>query len=365
MPFKNLGNLRPRPRAGSIRLQRGGAALAVGTACAVMAVSACSSSSSSSAAAASSTAAASSGASSSPGTSSGALTTIRLSNTLIAGDEIPFVYGNAIDIWKKYGINLVVQNVSTSIQYTSLGAGQADLAMGSPGSIEAAQGGAPIKLVGQIGPDYIELLAQKSVATVKDLKGTTLGSSAPGSVTAGIIKTYLGENGLTSSDYSINYFSGSFPAVLTALIGGRISATSAGFPYIAQAQAANPGLHPVATISSTPIGVLGGNEMSVNTNWAAKNGPALTKFTEAWNAATKASQADPKAAIAALAAATKTSTAIATEWFNKQSPLDGWFPLTQAQFKIIIASLTSQYPNVANASYSNLVDNSYIQGASQ
>jgi ABC-type nitrate/sulfonate/bicarbonate transport system substrate-binding protein len=236
--------------------------------------------------------------------------------------------------------------------------------MGSPGSIEAAVGGAPIKLVGQIGPDYIELLAQKSVADVKALKGTTLGSSAPGSVTAGIIKTYLGENGLTPSDYSINYFSGSFPAVLTALIGGRISATSAGFPYIAQAQAANPGLHPVATISSTPIGILGGNEMSANTNWLAKNGPAMTKFIQAWNAATKESQANPKAAIASLAAATKTSTAIATEWFDKQSPLDGYFQLTQAQWKIIITSLTGQYPNVASASYSSLVDNSFVQGAS-
>jgi ABC-type nitrate/sulfonate/bicarbonate transport system substrate-binding protein len=360
MPHKNLGKLRLRQRTGSIGLRRGGAVLAAGAACAALAVSACGSSSSS--ATASSTV--SSSASSSTSGSSGALTTIRLSNTLIAGDEIPFVYGNAIGIWKKYGINLLIQNVSTSIQYTSLGAGQADLAMGSPGSIEAAVGGAPIKLVGQIGPDYIELLAQKSVANVQGLKGTTLGSSAPGSVTAGIIKTYLGENGLTPSDYSINYFSGSFPAVLTALIGGRISATSAGFPYIAQAQAANPGLHPVATISSTPIGILGGNEMSANTNWLAKNGPAMTKFIQAWNAATKESQANPKAAIASLAAATKTSTAVATEWFDKQSPLDGYFQLTQAQWKIIITSLTGQYPNVASASYSSLVDNSFVQGAS-
>ncbi|MGH3252957.1 MAG: ABC transporter substrate-binding protein [Trebonia sp.] len=356
MPLKNLGSPRLRPRTGSIGLRRGGAALAVATAGAVLAVSACSSSSSS--------ATASSAASSSTGGSSGALTTIRLSNTLIAGDEVPLVYGDSTGIWKKYGINLVEQHVSTSIQYTSLGAGQADVATGSPGSIEAAQGGAPIKIIGQIGPDFIEMLAQKSVATVKDLKGTTLGSSAPGSVTAGIIRTYLGEAGLTSSDYSINYFSGSFPAVLTALIGGRISATTVGFPYIAQAKAANPALHPVATISSTPIGILGGNVMSVNTAWAAKNGPALTKFTEAWNAATKASQANPKAAIAALAAATKTSTAVATEWFDKQSPLDGWFPLTQAQWKIIIKSLSAQYPDVANASYSSLVDNSHIQGAS-
>jgi ABC-type nitrate/sulfonate/bicarbonate transport system substrate-binding protein len=363
MPLKSLGSPRLRPLGSSIGLRRGGAALAVGAACAVLAVSACSSSPSSSATAAS-TGSSSTGASNSGDTSSGALTTIRLSNTLIAGDEIPLVYGDSIGIWKKYGINLVEQNVSTSIQYTSLGAGQADVATGSPGSIEAAQGGAPIKLIGQIGPDYIEMLAQKSVGNVKALKGTTLGSSAPGSVTAGIIKTYLSENGLTSSDYSINYFSGSFPAVLTALIGGKISATTAGFPYIAQAQAANPGLHPVATISSTPIGILGGNVMSVNTTWAAKNGPALQKFVQAWNAATKASQANPKAAIAALAAATKTSTAIATEWFDKQSPLDGWFNLTQAQWKIIITSLSSQYPNVANASYSSLVDNSYIQSAS-
>jgi ABC-type nitrate/sulfonate/bicarbonate transport system substrate-binding protein len=290
--------------------------------------------------------------------------TIRLSNTLIAGDEIPLVYGDATGIWKKYGIKLVEQHVSTSIQYTSLGAGQADIATGSPGSIEAAMGGAPLKIVGQIGPDYIEMLAQKSVANVAALHGTTLGSSAPGSVTAGIIKTYLAEQGLTSGDYNISYFSGSFPAVLTALIAGRISATTAGFPYIAQAKAANPGLHPVATISSTPIGILGGNVMSVNTSWSASNGPALKKFVAAWNAASKAATQNPSQAIAALAKATKTSTAVATEWFDKQSPLDGWFPLTNPQFKIIIRSLTSQYPNVANASFTQLVDNSYVQGAS-
>lgn len=46
------------------------------------------------------------------------MTTIRLSNTLIAGDEIPLIYGDSIGIWKKYGINLVEQNVSTAIQYT-------------------------------------------------------------------------------------------------------------------------------------------------------------------------------------------------------------------------------------------------------
>ncbi|HEY1822402.1 MAG TPA: ABC transporter substrate-binding protein [Trebonia sp.] len=349
---KNLAWTGLRRGAGSIRSRRGVVALAAGSACAVLAVTACSSSSSSSASA------------TSAGGSSSSLTTIRLSNTLIAGDEIPFVYGNAIGIWKKYGINLQVQNVSTAIQYTSLGAGQADVAMGSPGSIEAAVGGAPIKLIGQIGPDFIQLLAQKSVADVKGLKGTTLGSSAPGSVTAGIIKTYLAQEGLSTSDYSINYFSGSFPAVLTALISGKISATSAGYPYIAQATAANPGLHPVATISSDPIGILGGNEMSVNSTWAASNGPALKKFVAAWNAATKQSQANPQAAIAALAAATKTSTAVATTWFDKQSPLDGFFPLTQAQWNIIITSLKSQYPNVASASYSSLVDNSYVSSAS-
>jgi ABC-type nitrate/sulfonate/bicarbonate transport system substrate-binding protein len=353
MPRQILASLGLRRRAGSIRLRRGGAALAVGSACALLAATACSSSSSSSTATATSDS----------GGSSGSLTTIRLSNTLIAGDEIPLVYGDSIGIWKKYGINLVEQNVSTSIQYTSLGAGQADVATGSPGSIEAAIGGAPIKLIGQIGPDFIELLAQKSVPSVAGLRGTTLGSSAPGSVTAGIIKTYLGQNGLSAGDYSINYFSGSFPAVLTALISGKISATSAGFPYIAQAVAANPGLHPLATISSTPIGVLGGNEMSVNSTWAASNGPALKRFTEAWNAAAKQSQQHPAAAIAALAKATKTTTAVATEWFDKQAPLDGWFPLTDAQFKIIIQSLTGQYPNVANASYASLVDNSYIQDA--
>lgn len=353
-----------RRRSGPSRRWRAAAVLALAPACALAA--ACSSSSSSSSSSPSTSATSvSTGSSAAASTGSGSaagLTTIKISNTLIAGDEIPFVYGNSIDIWKKYGINLVVQNVSTSIQYTSLGAGQADIAMGSPGSIEAAVGGAPVKIVGQIGPDFIQLLAQKNIANVRALKGTTLGSSAPGSVTAGIIKTYLAQNGLKPGDYNISYFSGSFPAVLTALEAGRISATTAGFPYIAQAEAANPGLHPLATISSDPIGILGGDMMTVNTNWAASNGAALKNFVKAWNDATAQSRANPKAAIAALAAATKTSTAIATEWYDKQSPLDGWFPLTQAEYKIIIGSLTTQYPNVANAAYSDMVDNSYVQG---
>jgi ABC-type nitrate/sulfonate/bicarbonate transport system substrate-binding protein len=357
MPRHSLVNL--RHPSGPSRTRRAAAALALAPVCALAA--ACSSSSSSSPATTAASAGSSAGASAGSGSAAG-LTTIKISNTLIAGDEIPWVYGNSINIWKKYGINLVVQNVSTSIQYTSLGAGQADIAMGSPGSIEAAVGGAPVKIVGQIGPDFIQLLAQKNIANVQALKGTTLGSSAPGSVTAGIIKTYLGQNGLTAGDYNISYFSGSFPAVLTALEAGRISATSAGFPYIAQAQAANPGLHPVATISSAPVGILGGNVMTVNTTWAASNGTALKNFVKAWNDATAQSKANPKAAIAALAAATKTSMAIATEWYDKQSPLDGWFQLTKAQYKIIIGSLASQYPNVANAAYSGMVDNSYVQG---
>jgi ABC-type nitrate/sulfonate/bicarbonate transport system substrate-binding protein len=362
MPRSSLAELKYRSR--SSRRWRAGSALALAAACATFAAACSSSSSSSSAATSGGASAPAAGGASSAAASggSGAMTTIRLSNTLIAGDEIPLVYGDSIGIWKKYGINLVEQNVSTAIQYTSLGAGQADIATGSPGSIEAAVGGAPVKIIGGIGNDVIEMLAQKDIPNTAGLKGTTLGSSAPGSVTAGIIKTYLGQQGLAASDYKISYFSGSFPAVITALEAGRISATTAGYPYIAQAKAANPGLHAVATISSTPIGILGGNMMTVNTGWAAKNGPAIKQFVAAWNEATKESKANPQAAIAALAKATKVSTAIATQWFDQQSPLDGWFPLTTDQYKIIIDSLTAQYPNVASAKFSDVVDNSYVQG---
>jgi ABC-type nitrate/sulfonate/bicarbonate transport system substrate-binding protein len=359
MSRRSLANLRHRSRPS--RRWRAVTALSLASACAVFAA-ACSSSSSSSSSSAAAPASAAATTSASGGADPGTMTTIRLSNTLIAGDEIPLVYGDSIGIWKKYGINLVEQNVSTAIQYTSLGAGQADIATGSPGSIEAAVGGAPVKIIGGIGNDVIEMLAQKNIPNVAGLKGTTLGSSAPGSVTAGIIKTYLGQQGLTANDYKISYFSGSFPAVITALEAGRISATTAGYPYIAQAKAANPGLHAVATISSTPIGILGGNMMTVNTNWASSHGDAIKQFVKAWNEATKESKANPQAAIAALAKATKTSTTVATEWFNQQSPLDGWFPLTTDQYKIIIGSLTAQYPNVANAQFSSVVDNSYISG---
>lgn len=289
--------------------------------------------------------------------------TIILSNTLVAGDEIPLVYANATGLWKKYGLNVVVSTVSTAVQYTSLGAGQADVATGSPASIEAALQGAPEALVGYIGEDFVQLLAQSSVKNVAGLRGTTLGSSAPGSVTAGIEKLYLAQHGLTSADYNIAYFSGSFPATITALIAGQISATTAGYPFIATAEAGNPGLHPVATISGTPVGILTGNTMSVNTTWAAHNKGTLTKFVQAWNAATKLSNAHRAQSISLLAQAAKVTTPIATQWFDKQAPLDGWFALSHTQFQTIISSLASQYPNVSKASYSRIVNNSFVQAA--
>lgn len=288
------------------------------------------------------------------------LSVIRLSNTLVAGDEIPLVYGDAAGVWKRYGIDLKLETVSTAIQFTSLGAGQADVATGSSNSLDAAAQGAPIKVVGDIGPDFIQLLAQHNIRNVAALKGQTLGSSAPGSVTDDIITSYLRSKGLSPSAYHVTFFSGSFPAVITALESGQIAATTAGYPFIALARAKNPGLHPIATISSAPIGILGGNVMSVNSHWAAAHAAVLSQFITAWNAASAAAQKHPRLAITALAKAAGVSVAIATTWFHAQTHLDAWKPLTASQYKIIRASLATQYPILAHVPYGRYIDNAYF-----
>ncbi|HEX3789889.1 MAG TPA: ABC transporter substrate-binding protein [Pseudonocardiaceae bacterium] len=304
-----------------------------------------------------------SGGSSSSADSDG-LTTINISNTAIVGDEVPLVYANATNLWKKFGLKVNMINVTSSAQFAGLGAGQADIALGGAASIEAAQKGAPEAIIGSIGHVRMDFLVQGDIHKVSDLKGTTLGASSPGSLLGAGQQLYLQQNGLHyPGDYNIVYTSGSFAANITALINKKTSGSFAAHPFIDTAEQGNPSLHSLVRIDQTDLGILTANVATVNTQWAANNKQAVTNFFKAWQDASSEVKTHMSQAAGYLASAAKVSAPIAQAWLKDQAALDGFAPFSQSDFATTVQALSISASSVSSAQFSKCVDNSFADAA--
>jgi ABC-type nitrate/sulfonate/bicarbonate transport system substrate-binding protein len=298
------------------------------------------------------------------GTTADGLTVINLSNTVIVGDEVPLVYANATNLWKQFGLKINMINVTSSAQFSGLGTGQADIALGAAAGIIAAQKGAPVAVIGSIGRVRMDFLAQEDIKSVDDLRGKTLGASSPGSLLGAGQQLYLKEHGLNfPGDYKIVYTSGSFPAVITALINKNTQASFAAHPFIDTAQKGNPTLHSLDRIDKTDLGILTANVATVNTKWAATHKDAVTKFFQVWAEASKQVKTHLTETAGYLASAAKVSPEIATTWVTDQAPLDGFAPYSEEDFAIAVRALALSTPAVASATFAKSVDNTFANAA--
>jgi ABC-type nitrate/sulfonate/bicarbonate transport system substrate-binding protein len=306
----------------------------------------------------------SSGGSSSDTADSNGLTTINLSNTAIVGDEVPLVYANATNLWKKFGLKVNMINVTSSAQFSGLGAGQADIALGGAASIEAAQKGAPEAIIGSIGHVRMDFLVQDNIHSVNDLRGQTLGASSPGSLLGAGQQLYLKEHGLNfPGDYKIVYTSGSFAANITALINKKTAGSFAAHPFIDTATKGNPTLHALDRIDKTNLGILTANVATVNTEWAASHKDAVVNFFKAWQAASDEVKTHQSQTAGYLADAAKVSLPIAQAWLKDQTALDGFAPFSQDDFATTVRALSISASSVSSADFSKIVDNSFANAA--
>jgi ABC-type nitrate/sulfonate/bicarbonate transport system substrate-binding protein len=296
--------------------------------------------------------------------SSPGLTTINLSNTAIVGDEVPLVYANATNLWKRFGLQVNMINVTSSAQFSGLGAGQADIALGGAASIEAAQKGAPEAIIGSIGHVRMDFLVQGNIHSVSDLKGATLGASSPGSLLGAGQQLYLKQHGLNfPGDYKIVYTSGSFAANITALINKKTAGSFAAHPFIDTAEKGNPSLHALDRIDKTDLGILTANVATVNTQWAASHKDAVVNFFKAWQAASDEVKTHQSQTAGYLADAAKVSLPIAQAWLKDQTALDGFAPFSQADFATTVKALSISAPSVASADFAKIVDNTFANAA--
>jgi ABC-type nitrate/sulfonate/bicarbonate transport system substrate-binding protein len=304
-----------------------------------------------------------SGASASADNSPG-LTTINLSNTAIVGDEVPLVYANATNLWKRFGLKINMINVTSSAQFSGLGAGQADIALGGAASIEAAQKGAPEAIIGSIGHVRMDFLVQGDVHSVNDLRGKTIGASSPGSLLGAGQQLYLKQHGLNyPGGYNIVYTSGSFAANITALINKKTAGSFAAHPFIDTAEKGNPSLHALDRIDKTDLGILTANVATVNTQWASSHKDAVVNFFKAWQAASDEVKTHQSQTAGYLADAAKVSQPIAQAWLKDQAALDGFAPFSKSDFDITVKALAISTPSVSSADYAKVVDNSFANSA--
>jgi ABC-type nitrate/sulfonate/bicarbonate transport system substrate-binding protein len=299
-------------------------------------------------------------------TSSGSsqkITSIAVDISGITGDEIPILVADEQNLWTKYGISVDLKQLGTAVQYTALATDQVQIGIGGITGLEQATKGAHIKIIGSLGPSFGEFLVQSNVQTPGDLKGKTLGASTAGSTSDNLQRIYLQENGVPTSAYTTDYFQGNLASVVAALSHKQIAGTFVEPPFMYQAIAANPTLHPVGDIESSDVAGLTPNLVFVNTDWAAAHQDAVKEFIAGWRAAIAESKADSASAIKDLAAATKTTSAIATQWYQKQVDLDVFGQESTDAFAIQQKALSTSDPSISAARYASVVDNSYLGGS--
>lgn len=206
-------------------------------------------------------------------------------------------------LFKKYGLNVKLQQLNPQLSVQSVVSGSADMSVAAGDLVNASLQGAKIKLVGSSMSQLVfQLWAAKEITTVQQLKGKTLAGTTPRSVLEIATREALKRQGLNFDvDYKLIYMQ-SVPAVLTAISSGKaaggalsapttLKAKDAGLNMLVDIAKANiPGL-PLAygfteqfikqnpnTISAFLKGIAEGVARTKNDPAAAKR--AIGKFTQ-------------------------------------------------------------------------------------
>ncbi len=206
-------------------------------------------------------------------------------------------------LFKKYGLNVKLQQLNPQLSVQSVVSGSADMSVAAGDLVNASLQGAKIKLVGSSMSQLVfQLWAAKEITNVQQLKGKTLAGTTPRSVLEIATREALKRQGLNFDvDYKLIYMQ-SVPAVLTAISSGKaaggalsapttLKARDAGLNMLVDIAKANiPGL-PLAygftetfikqnpnTISAFLKGIAEGVARTKNDPAAAKR--AIGKFTQ-------------------------------------------------------------------------------------
>jgi ABC-type nitrate/sulfonate/bicarbonate transport system substrate-binding protein len=150
---------------------------------------------------------------------------------------------------------------------------------GLPDIVRAIDKGAPVKMVAfEVAQSPYSLMGGKNIKTIADLKGKKISIGGSKDVTKIYLDALMKPAGLKDGDYDL-VFAGATSARYAALASGAVDAAILTSPF--DFKATGEGFTPLGEVSKVlpdfPFTGLG-----VNTEWAAKNGKAITGFLTAW-----------------------------------------------------------------------------------
>ena len=226
-----------------------------------------------------------------------------LSYTQASGAFTPVWVAQEAGLFKKHGLEANLKILNSQVAHQALIAGELDLIATGPDLVNLRLQGAAVKYIGGTLQQFIfQLWGTKGTASLVDLKGKTIGVTTPKTSTEIATREALKKSGVISDkDVSFTYLL-TIPAILTAVMNGKISggtlsapntlkARDAGLSLLMDiAQANVPGFHLAwatteKTIKASPNSVYAFVKALAEGTVLAKQNPivakkAIAKFTD-------------------------------------------------------------------------------------
>jgi NitT/TauT family transport system substrate-binding protein len=140
-------------------------------------------------------------------------------------------------LFKKYGLNASLQLLTPQVSAQAVISEEADFYTDGPDLINARLHGGQVKYFGgTIQQLVFQIWAAKEIKTIQDMKGKAIGASTPRAALDTAIRETLKKNGLApDKDVQILYLQ-SVPAILSAILGGKVLAGGLSAPNTVKAK---------------------------------------------------------------------------------------------------------------------------------
>lgn len=285
-------------------------------------------------------------------------TAITVGTSGATGVYLPLYVGVQTGLFKKYGLNVSAQTLTPSAVTAATLSDNINIGWDGPGMVGGILGNPSAKVIFTAGPTAFYIYARKGITSVQDLKGKTVAVTTPGGAIDTAVRAAITKAGLKPGvDVKIAYLQTN-SAALAATETGSVQAAGVSPPTSIQAtQAGLVDLENITNLTAPSI-------LAVNSQWAASNGPAITKFITAFKAAVQLAASNEADSAAALKTYVKlTDQSQITGTWSAYKPVWAVAPYPTDQMQLILQQLANSNPPVkgaASAKPSDIIDNQYI-----
>lgn len=279
-----------------------------------------------------------------------------------SGVFTPIFVASEAGLFKKYGLNVKLQQLNPQLSVQAVVSGSADVSVAAGDLVNASIQGAKIKLVGSSMSQLVfQLWAAKEITSIQQLKGKTLAGTTPRSVLEIATREALKRQGLNfETDYKLIYMQ-SVPAILTAISTGKAAAGALSAPTTLKAKDA--GLNMLVDIAKANVAGLP-LAYGFTEKFIKENPNTISAFLKGVAEGVARTKNDPATAKQAIGKFTKTDDAkVIDDTYDFYAPY--WITnlaLRPEQLQTWFSYLDEkEYSQAAKANPKDYYDNSFVE----